>query len=55
MTPMQSLGDIGAATLPAMLVLAEDAFRMGYAIGTSALLLTGSDGTRRAAILVEAP
>ena len=54
LTPMQSLGDIGAATLPALLVLAEDAARIGYAIGSSALLLTGSDDTRRAATLVEA-
>jgi 3-oxoacyl-[acyl-carrier-protein] synthase-1 len=53
--PAQRLGRLGAAALPLALVLAADMFERGYAPTPFGLLLAGSDGGERGAILVGPP
>jgi 3-oxoacyl-[acyl-carrier-protein] synthase-1 len=50
--PAQRLGRLGAAGLPLALVLATDMFKRGYAPSPFGLLMAGSDGGERGAILV---
>lgn len=52
-TPMDCLGEIGAATMPAVTVLAIHAFRRGYAPGDSVLIHLGGDGPERAACILD--
>ena len=47
--PASAFGETGAASSALSLVMAEDAFRQGYAPGTNALLEISSDGGMRAA------
>lgn len=52
-TPLRSFGDVGAATLPLFAGLALQAWSEGRAVDDLALLLAGSDGPHRAALLLE--
>ncbi len=52
-TPMDCLGEIGAAAMPAVTVLAIHAFRRGYAPGDSVLIHLGGDGPERAACILD--
>lgn len=52
-TPMDCLGEIGAAALPAVIVVAVHAFRRGYAPGDSVLIHLGGDGPERIACILD--
>ena len=53
--PADCWGDVGAATLPLLLTLATQAAARGYASGTLSMLLSGSEGGHRGAVLVRTP
>jgi 3-oxoacyl-[acyl-carrier-protein] synthase-1 len=53
--PAASFGDLGAATMPALVCVAVDAWTKRYAPAKTALLLGTSDGSARSAILLSAP
>lgn len=51
--PADSIGEIGAATVPAHLALAATAARKGYAPGPMVLCHAGNDGGERAALVLQ--
>jgi 3-oxoacyl-[acyl-carrier-protein] synthase I len=51
--PADSVGEIGAAVVPAMIATTLAALRDGYAPGPRALLHAGNDDGRRAALVIE--
>lgn len=53
--PCDCWGDVGAAFGPLALVLAAQAFVRGYAPGPRALIMAGSDGGLRGAVVLQAP
>lgn len=54
-SPTQRIGRTGAASLPLFLALATESFRRGYAPTPFGLLVAGSDGGERGAIVVSSP
>jgi len=54
-SPAQRMGHLGAATLPALMVLAVEGFARGWAPDPLAMVLAGSDGGERAAVLLGDP
>ena len=52
-TPVDSCGDVGAASGPLNCALAIEAWRRAYAPGPRALVWGSSDGGRRAATILE--
>jgi 3-oxoacyl-[acyl-carrier-protein] synthase-1 len=50
--PAECTGEVGAASLPVMLAVAEAACRKGYALGRKILCHCGNDDGRRAAVIV---
>lgn len=53
--PADCWGDVGAATVPLLLTLATHAADRGYAAGPLSMLMAGSEGGRRGAVLVRTP
>jgi 3-oxoacyl-[acyl-carrier-protein] synthase I len=53
-TPTDCLGEIGAATMPALITIARHAFRRGYALGHSVVIHLGGDGPERCALILTA-
>ena len=54
LAPAREYGDVGAASLPLLWVLALEAWYRGYAPDRSAVTIAGSDGGARGAVLLEA-
>lgn len=54
-TPLQPLGDAGAAAMPLLAVLAAEAWRLGYASDDVAVVTGCSDDGARGAVLLGAP
>jgi 3-oxoacyl-[acyl-carrier-protein] synthase-1 len=50
--PADSIGDVGAATVPCVLGIALEAARKGYAPGSTALCHFANDGVERAALIL---
>lgn len=53
--PADCYGDVGAASGTVLIILAIEAWARNYARGNRALLWTSSDGSERAAVLLENP
>lgn len=54
-SPAQRMGHLGAATLPVFSTLVAEAFARGWAPDPLAMILVGSDGGERAAVLLGDP
>jgi hypothetical protein len=52
--PLQALGDVGAAAMPLLAVLAAEAWRLGYANDDAAVVTACSQGGARGALLLGA-
>lgn len=50
--PLKELGDVGAAAMPLLVVLAAEAWRLGFAADTTAVVSAGSDDGARGALLL---